>query len=166
MPKIINTGYTDTANAAITHTTAPRAKLNFAADFKAKKSGDTELIITNVTSPLDRPESIRFGVTDIKNVYNGLDISVAVQAPSKKGTQILTQVTEVISVTDSVDAMYRIDLPVSAHLVIKVPNSEHITGEIVQTLVSRVISSLYVNTKDDTTRINSLLRGVLKPSEI
>lgn len=166
MSKIINCGYTDTADAAIVHSTAPRAKLNFAADFKTKKSGDSEQIITNITSPLDRPEAIRFGVTDVKNVYNGLDISVAVQSPSKKGTQILVQVTEVISVTDSSDAMYRIDLPVSAHLVIKVPNSEHITGEIVETLVSRVVSSLYANTADDTTRINSLLRGVLTPPEI
>jgi len=166
MSKIIDHGYTDTADAAIVNTTAPRAKLNFAADFKMKKSADSELIITNITSPLDRPEAIRFGVTDVKNVYNGLDISVAVQSPSKKGTQVLVQVTEVISVTDSSDAMYRIDLPVSAHLVIKVPNSEHITGEIVETLVSRVVSSLYANTTDDTTRINSLLRGVLTPSEI
>lgn len=166
MSKTISAGYTDTAISGVTSLTYPRGLVNFAADFRVKKDGDSEAIITNLTTPVDRPEKFRWNASDIANIYSGTDIDPSVFAPSKKGVSVLAQVTEVYSVTDSVDASFRIDLPVSAHIVIKTPQSEYLTSDILQTVVGRLISGLFETGSTATSRIGALVRGSLLPKDL
>lgn len=141
--------------------------MNFNKDFRIKSNnGGKEVILTNITSPVDRPEKVRIGFTEVANVYSGSGIEPSVSAPTKRGTQILAQVTEVISVTDDTDPDYRVDLPVSYHLVIKVPTSDQITASDVQTGLGRLLSTLFDTGAVATSRLEGILRGALVPSDM
>jgi hypothetical protein len=167
MAKVINAGYTDTPVSGVSSLTFPRAILNIGTDYRVKSNNNgKEVVITNLTSPIDRPENIRLAYTDIANIYSGTGVDPSVSAPTKRGVSILSQVTDVLSVTDDTDADYRIDLPISAHLVIKVPSSEYITSAQVQTLVGRLLSSLFDTGSTSTSRLEAILRGSLVPTEL
>lgn len=166
MSKIVNAGYTDTAISGVTSLNFPRGLVNYAADFRVKSDAPNEAVLTNLTSPVDRPEKFRFSYSEIANIYNGVDIDPSVYAPSRRGVSILGQVSEVFSVTDSVDATFRNDLPISAHIVLKVPANENITATMLQTLIGRLVSGLYETGSLDITRLQSLFRGSLIPTDL
>lgn len=167
MAKTINRGYTDTLISGDPTLTFTRGKVNIKTDFRVKNNKDgKEVVITNLTSPIDRPENFRFAYTDIANVYTGSGVDPSVAAPTKRGVSLLAQLTEVLSVTDSADPEYRIDLPMSAHLVIKVPSSEHVNAAEIVTLVGRLLSGLFDTGVSSTSRLESMLRGSLVPSEL
>jgi hypothetical protein len=167
MVKAINKGYTDTPISGVTKLDFPRGLLNYKSDFRIKSNPNgKEVVITNLTSPIDRPENIRLAYQEVQNVYSNTDVDPAVYAPSKRGTSILAQISETLSVTDSVDADYRIDLPISAHLVIKVPANEHINAAAVQVLVGRLLSSLFDTGSLTDSRLEAILRGSLLPVEL
>lgn len=167
MAKVIIKGYTDTAVEGVSSLTFPRAILNIDKDFRVKSNNNgKEVVLTNITSPIDRPENIRLAYTDIANIYNGTGIEPSVASPTKKGVSVLAQVTDVISVTDSADVDYRIDLPLSAHLVLKVPASEHVTSAQVQEVIGRLLSSLFDTGSTTGSRLEAILRGSLVPTEL
>jgi hypothetical protein len=166
MAKVITPEYTDTAIAGNPTQNFVRANVNFAADFRVKSNNGKEVILTNITSPIDCPENIRLAYTDVANIYSGTGIDPSVNAPTKRGISVLAQITDVLTVTDDADADYRVDLPLSAHLVIKVPSSEFITSARVQTLVARLLSSLYSTGVTTTTRLDAILRGSLVSSDV
>lgn len=167
MAKVKSNGYTDTAVSGVSNLTFPRAVLNIQKDFRVKSDqAGKEVVLTNITSPIDRPEKIRIGYTDVANVYSGTGIDSSVLAPTKRGVSVLAQVTDILSVTDDTNPEYRIDLPVSYHLVIKVPASEFITAADVQTGIGRLLSSLFDTGVTTTSRLDAILRGSLVPSEL
>jgi len=165
MSKVKSMGYTDTAVNGVSSLTFPRAVLNVATDYRVKSNQPgKEVVLTNITCPIDRPEKIRISYTDVANIYSGTGVDASVCAPTKRGVSILAQVTDVLSVTDSSDADYRVDLPVSYHLVIKVPASEYITAADVQTGIGRLLSSLFDTGVTTTSRLEAILRGSLAPT--
>lgn len=167
MTKTLNQGYTDTPIEGVSALTFPRAILNYEKDFRVKTNKDgKEVILTNITSPIDRPENIRLAYTDVSNIYSGTGIEASTAAPTKGGVSILAQVTEVVSVTDDTDADFRIDLPISAHLVVKVPRSEYVTSAQVEMALGRLLSSLYDSGSTNGSRLEAILRGSLVPTGV
>lgn len=166
MAKALSVNYTDTAISGVSSLSFSRGLVNFGADFVVKSDEPGEVILTNLTSPVVYPEKMRISSSEVANVYNGSSIEPSLYAPTKRGTSLLVQLSEVWKVTDTVDASIEAALPVTAHLVIKVPNHELVTPAAVQTLVGRLISGLYETGDLSTTRLTALLRGSLKPSDI
>lgn len=167
MTKEVKQGYTDTAISGVSSLTFPRGLLNIKADFRVKSNNNgKEVVLTNITSPIDRPENIRFAYTDIANIYSGTGIEPSIASPSKKGISLLAQITDVISISDTADADFRIDEPLSAHLVIKAPASEYVTSAQIQTLIGRLLSSLFDTGSTSGSRLEAMLRGSLLPSEL
>lgn len=167
MAKVKSYGFTDTPIEGVSSLTFDRGLLNFAANFRIKSSNaGKEIVLTNITSPADRPEKIRIGYTDVANVYSGTGVEPSVTAPTKKGVKILAQVTEVISVTDDTNPDYRLDLPVSYHTVITVPVSEHINATDVKKGLGRLLSSLFDTGSVADSRLEAILRGALVPSDL
>lgn len=167
MAKSKSVGYTDTAVSGVTSLTLPRSVLNIGSDFRVKSDiAGKEIVLTNITSPSDRPEKIRIAYSEIPNIYTGSGIEPSLTAPTKRGVSVLIQETNVISVTDSADPAYRIDLPVSYHLVVKVPSSEYITGSDILTGVGRLLSGLFDTGVTTTSRLESIIRGSLVPTEL
>lgn len=165
MSKTLSVNYTDTPIDGVSSLVFARGLVNFAKDFKVKSEEPGEVLLTNLTSPVVYPEKIRISVSDVANVYNGSSVEPSLFAPTKKGTSLLVQVTEIFKVTDSVTSQ-EVALPVSVHFVVKVPNHELVTPTIVENLIGRALSCLYDTGVSTTTRLTALLRGSLKPSDI
>lgn len=166
MATSVNVGFTDTAIAGNPTLNLLRGSVNFGADFRVKSETSNELVLTNLTSPVDRPETFKFSFGEIANIYSGSNVDPSAYAPSKKGISVLASLSETYAVTDTVDPSYRVDLPVSAHVVIKVPANENITAAMIQTLVARMLSGLYETGLTTTGRISSLVRGSLTPADL
>lgn len=164
MSKVTTFGYTDTAPAGGATKTLTRPNLNYAANFAVSTNTDMKSVIVNLTSPVDQPETMRFQQTNVANVYDGTSIDPSVYATSKAGVSVVAQVNDIVRVTDSVDATFQVDLPISAHIVVKVPRSQYITSAMVETVVARCVASLYDTDSIGTTRIDKLVRGSMLPS--
>lgn len=163
MAKILNKGY-DVTNETSLVTAA--VGLDFATDFRVKEETPKEVKLVNITSPLDRPEVLRFAYSEVADVYKNTSIDKTVYAPTTKGVQILAQVMDTFSLTDDTDASYRVDLPVSAHLVIKVPANENISIADIQGIVNRLNGCLFEGKTTATARLDAILRGSLTPSAL
>jgi hypothetical protein len=166
MAKVVNKGYTDTPVEGVSSLTFPRAVLNFKADFRVKSNQPNEMVLTNITSPVDRAEQIRVAYSNIANIYSGTSIEPSLCAPTKRGVSLLCQVTDIISVTDNTDPDYRIDLPVSYHLVIKIPANENLTTTLIQEGLGRMVSGIFETGSTALTRLEALIRGSLVPSDL
>lgn len=167
MSKSLSVNYADTSISGVTATKLTLPVLNYAADFRVAKDEPKEAILTNITSPISQPERIRYAHSDVANVYNNSGIDPTMYYASRRGTQILCQLTDVFKVTDSADAAYEALLPISVHLVVKTPNNELITPDTVITEIERLIGALYETTGTTMeTRLRALLRGALVPSSL
>lgn len=166
MAKVKSNNFTDTAIAGNPTLTFPRAPLNFATDFRVKSDSGKEVVLINTTSPLGVVEKIRISYSEVANVYSGSGIDASIMAPTKQGVSVLAQVTDVITVTDDTNSDYRIDLPISCHVVIKIPASEHILASDVQARLGRLLSSLFDTGVETTSRLEAILRGSLAPSDV
>lgn len=166
MAKTLSVNYTDTAVTGGTEVKLTLPQLNYGADFRVTKDEPDEAIITNLTSPIDQPERFRFAHNNVADVYRNSGIDPTLYYPTRKGTQILCQLTDIYKVTDSADANYLALLPVEAHLVVKIPNNDLITPDVVQALFSRMLAGLYETTATGNVRLKSVLRGALLPAEL
>jgi hypothetical protein len=144
------------------------AAINFSADFakreSSKKAGN-EVYIVNEKSPFGTPETIRFAVDRVSNIYSGTGIEPGTYASVKSGTSALVQLNDVL-ITQDADGN-AINLPVKAHLVIAVPNNENITVEVLNTAFCRLVGACYEQGGTAPgPRLNSLLRGALLPKSL
>lgn len=165
MSKTLGFSYTDTAFGAPATLNLQRANINIGVDFAEKVRSSNESQIVNINSSLDRPEKIRLAYSEVANIYTGSGIESTHQSPSKKGFSIVTQLTEVGRVTESTTGE-SYDLPISLHLVIKAPNDEFITATVVETLLKRLLSSLYPENSTSSTRLSALMKGAVTPPEL
>lgn len=163
MAKTINKGYVTTDETSLV---TAAVGFDYATNFRVKSNQSDEVKLVNTTSPLDRPEQLRIAYSEIGDVYRNTSIDSSVYAASRKGVQILAQLTDVYSLTDDTDASYRVDLPISAHVVIRIPACEHITSSDILGIVNRLNGLLYDNQSVDSTRLEAMLRGSLVPGSM
>lgn len=164
MAKSVVKNYTDTPISGVTSLTLPMSVVNFGKDFRVKSDEPGEAILTNLTSPIDRPERFRFAMSDIKDIYKNSGIDANLYSPSRRGVSVLVQLTDTYTVSDSTDTKYDVALPMEAHLVIKVPSNELITSQMIQDFVGRLTNGLFESGVVNTDRIKSLFRGSLIPT--
>lgn len=164
--KAINYGFTDTPISGVTSLELPRGLVNYGADFRVKSNTKDELIMTNLTCPIDRPEKVRIAWSQKKDAYANTGIAPAYQAPNTTGVSLLVQETVVGSVTDSTDPTYRVDAPISAHIVINTIPLQEVSENDVLMVVGRLVSSLFETGSEANTRLKALLRGSLEPSDL
>lgn len=137
--------------------------LSYATDFAVIKDDASEVVISNTTSPLDQPETIRFALTSVQDIYSGTGIEPSYRAVTKRGESLLVQVNDILRVTDE-NGQIVYDLPISCHLVLKVPLNEYVTADVALSVAKRNISALFDTGSVTSARLNQLLRSSLKPS--
>lgn len=166
MAKTVAVGYTDTAISGVTSLDLARGLVNYAADWRVKQDEPGEVVLTNLTSPISYPERFRIGASEVADVYKGSGIDPGLYAPTRRGISVLCQLTETWKLTDSTDATYEVALPITGHIVLKIPSNENITPAMVDTFLGRLVSGLYETGSETTTRLASILRGSLIPSDL
>lgn len=166
MTKSLSTNRTDTPVQGVTSLNLPLSVINFKSDFIKEVDDAGEGIVTNLTSPLITPERYRFAVTPIVDIYKGTGIDSSLYAPTKRGVTVLVQLQDTWTVTDSVDTTYRVDLPITGHFVLRIPQNELITAEMLKTFIGRTMSGFFNTGVVTTERIASLLRGSMLPSDL
>lgn len=127
------------------------------------KEKDTT-VVTNLTAPLDQPETVRYSAQPIRNVYSNTGIDPAYSATSKRGISVLVQLNRVYRITDTANAAFRIDLPVSVHTVIRVPLHDMMTPDLVWESVKKQVSLMTDQGSVTSSRIAQLLRSGTTPS--
>lgn len=162
----IRTNYTDTPINGVTTLNFARGLVNYGADFARKEVSADEAVITNLTCPVDCPEKFRIAFSPVADVYKGTGIDPSLYTPTRRGISLLSQVTEVWTLYDDAISTFNASLPVSAHLVLKLPSNEKITVGMVQTLIGRLVSSLFETGSTTNSRLTALLRGSMLPSDL
>lgn len=160
MSKVISTTFTDTAISGVTAPSVTLPVINYDADFRMKSTAANEVSMVNTTTSLENDETIRISVSEIADIYKNAGISADYVVGSKQGYSLLVQVTRLVTVTDSTDPSYQAHLPLSAHLVLKMPKSEAITNATIQSMVSRVFGTLY---EGGSIKALALLKGAISP---
>jgi len=166
MAKVLNLNHTDSAVSGNPTLTLPLAVLNYGTDFRIRSDEPEEVIITNLTSPIDKPEKFRFGMSEVKDIYKNSGIDVNLITPSRRGVSVLSQLTSTYSITDAADPSYEKVLPIGGHIVLKVPANELITATVIQAFVGRLVAGLFETGAVDPTRINGMIRGSLMPTDL
>lgn len=166
MTTTINPGYSDTPIEGGKQAVITAAPVNFKEDFRVLKSGDQEARIVNVTTPIDRPEIFRFACQPISNVYTGSGIAPAMQGPLKAGRSVLVQLTDIFAVEQAGESEDLYQMPLSGHVVLRVPNSEHVTEELILQHLSRLFAGLFDTGSDSSSRLKALVRGSLLPKDV
>lgn len=165
MPKTINLNHSDTAVPDVSTLSLPRSILNFGHDFRVRSDEPQEAIITNLTSPIGKSETFKFGCSEVKNIYQNTSIDANVQSPSKRGVQVLVQLKDCWTISDSV-LLTEYTVPVEGHIVLKIPSVDGITSSDIERFVGRLVSGLFETGSSDDTRIESIFRGSLLPRDI
>jgi hypothetical protein len=165
MAKQINKGYTDTPVTNPVALTVTREPINFGSDFRVLRQNSDEIWLTNMTSPIDRPEKIRIARKEIGNVYQGTDISTSVHAPSKKGVNLHLQLQQTVEVTDDMNPEFVVHVPVTTSITIKTPAS-YLDATHVMDSVERLLTGLFDTNSVSPDRLAGLLRGSLIPQDI
>jgi hypothetical protein len=159
-----NWGFTPAAR--ITDRKLEPANLSFGTDFAKTSYKPGEAILSNLTSPLDRVETYRFAVSQVANIYTGTKLDPSSQSQNKRGTAVLLQIRSDLGVTDT-DTNSKIILPFEAHLVMRIPQHEAVTIQLVKDVMNRLYGGLYEDGDNlHTARLTALRHGSVLPQSL
>lgn len=146
---------------------------HFGSDFALKSDEPKEAVIINKTADgIDPKESIRFGYTDVDNIYNrvnGLKVPTAERAAVASGVQTLVEVKHLYHAVNTVNGQ-EITLPALARITVVVPTHCAVTNDLLTDIVSRGISGLFNSNQNgavtSANRVLECAKGQLKPADL
>lgn len=135
-------------------------KLGLKSNYGVTEDEATKCVLSNTGSPIDEPEIISLSCSRIDQVNS----VIPNYYPPKvgKGVTYQAKIEELLSVTDSSDPLFRVDLPIVAQLSIRHTTSGEITDDVIEQIFVRLISAFYRD--DGTSRFKELMRSALEPS--
>lgn len=168
MPITLARGVDTATNPVTADRNIAANKLNFNANYRVVSEAANEVVLANLSAPLDAPETIRVAWSDITDIYKGTKVCAPTQTDgntiSLRGVSILLQVNGAVYDTGTGTGIY---FPYSAHLVLKVPVGLTITGSVILSMLGVLMGSLFeTGDADVTDRVASLLRGSLAPPDL
>lgn len=138
----------------------------YARDYAKKETKADSTVLINSKAPLGKPETLRFAYSRVANVYTGTGLDPSVYAQNKTGASVLLQTNVNIDVKDDVTGS-TVTLPLSAHLVLKVPNHEAVNEEVLKVLLQRVLGLCYEQSGTSPgPRLAALIRGACTPAAL
>lgn len=136
-----------------------------AADLALTADEPDRAVEKNTSSPLDRPETWTFAISDVNDVYKNTSIASASRPSSIRGVQVMVKHESVTQVTDDAAGAenYLKQLPFSVHVVVRTPINELVTADMVLQEVQRTFGGLFGDGKDvSSSRLKDLLNSALK----
>lgn len=166
MTKSIATGYTDTAISGNPAMTVTVGKLNFATDHRVVSEVPGEIVTSNVTCPIDQPETFRFSQKEIANVYAQTNIDPSARLPITNGKATLLELREVWVETDSTDATYRKLIPVKVGIQFTIPAYGSITADMAMVAILRAAGLIFETGTVTSAGVNNINHGVLRKADL
>jgi hypothetical protein len=114
--------------------------------------------LNNKTAPIDQEELVEFRS---RNVKISTPLNIQYPSPVTTGIEYSVRLDDVLSTTDSTDATFRIDEPITCVVTFRHPKSGNISGTHVATVFQRAISALMK--ADGTWRFDDLMRSAERP---
>jgi hypothetical protein len=117
-------------------------------------------ILKNVVGALDQPHSIRYAINSVADVFKQSEVA-PYAGQSTAGVNILVQLNESWKIQQAMTSLDIGYLPVSAHIVLKLPTDALVTSSVVEALLARLIGTLSrssVGTRESV--LDLLLHGV------
>lgn len=150
-------GYTDTYASSPLSVSVP--KLAYSADYALQNETAGSCQLVNTTTPVNQPETARFAIQDVNNVYAGTDLDPALFSAVKKGKSLLVSMRDTAKLTEGDnEIMY----PVTCHMVIKYPVTTGIDEDDILEVALRNFALLFDGT-NTAARVKELIRGSLRP---
>lgn len=138
--------------------------LSYKTDFAKKEDEPDTASINNTTAPgLLVSESVKFGYSTVANIYANTDVDAVSCSPSKRGVQVMAEITENYKAVNSVTGD-EIVLPCKGRVVLRFPSMSCISSELVADLFVRSVASALNTGLTDASRIIELAKGSLLPT--
>jgi hypothetical protein len=134
------------------------------SDYAAITDTSNECRITDISQGLEVPRIVRYAAQDVANVYSGTDIDPSAFAPIRRGKSVVIQTSLNVKITDTTDPSFLVLLPVQIHTVVKLPVTDYLTSDNINTMLRDHFGDIVTGANGD--RLPRLLRGALKPSEL
>jgi len=126
------------------------------------KDDPGEAIYSNIAGTIDQPNSIRYGFESVADMFKGTPFSPA-EGQVAQGLSMLVQVNELWKFDDAADTLAPLYVPVSARMVLKVPQDALVTSAVVSALSMRLLGAIFRNGTDSyATAVNGLLHGITR----
>lgn len=168
MAKVVSYNEADTAITGASQNLTISA-LNYGADWVPTQTIAGQTQLSYVRTLPDAKSTIRYASTPIANIYTGSSVDASYQLPNKRGLSLLGQTTQVVTITDSADSTYRIDLPFSTHWVFRAPLTNLLSEDQMYHVFARGLSSCVdraIDSNDNSVRLWQLLFGQMTPKNV
>lgn len=137
--------------------------------FVKKQDEPGSCVLTNVNSGVDTPCEITFGRQTIKNVYANTAVNPAYQSANSTGVKVLTKVSAVCSIVDTVDTSYRVDVPISATITLTTGTDAMLDDDMCLSFLRYTMSTFFNDATAaanvTSSRLGALRRGSLVPTQ-
>lgn len=141
-------------------------------DFNVVSTTPSEIRMISNKSPLGKETRLRFGYSNIANIYANSGIDKALQDQHKTGVRALVGCSKVYTFTDSVTGN-SYDKPASAHLIVNMGKDPAVDVVLMSDLLRTLLLGLYnyaptgsSNTGTAPDRVLNMLRGILVPQNL
>lgn len=134
--------------------------LDVTSQYSLQKDEPSEVVLGNITCPIDQGELVSFKCSTVKSVSSTQDILYPSQVST--GIQYVIKLEEIVSTTSDTDPSFRVDQPLVAYLTIRHQKSGIITPEMIGTVVTRLLGACQKS--DGTWRFGDLMRSALRPT--
>jgi hypothetical protein len=154
--------YTQTGNPK----NLPVPDIDFSKFTQMDKSTKSEKWLNNLTSSLDIPETAKFKITNIGNIYDKTEILPVYYATSKAGRELFWQLNDILTASDSENPTFSQDLPVSGYVALKFPTNALMTSDALLTFYERLVSMVLDTGAVTKSRLEAMMHGSSIPSNI
>lgn len=122
--------------------------------------------LRNLRSPIDAPETVRFSVKVVEDLYKKSTIAPAARLQTTSGFNVMAQLNERVKFTSSDDPFAVQMAPLTARLVLEGPSTPLITPAHLKWILERLVSLFFETGSGSTDRINALIQGILLPNDV
>jgi hypothetical protein len=147
-----------TNKTAGTNTVTPLA-LNLPANYALTRDEADVVQMSNKTAPIDAEELVQFRSRNLPEMSTFAHIQNP--SPVKTAMEYSLRLDEVLSITDSADASYRVDEPITCTVTFRHARNGLITNSVIGEVFLRAISSLMK--ADGSWRFEDLMRSAERP---
>lgn len=171
MAKTLSYNITPAPGAQLRTAKLPLDFISWSADsaYAKKQDQPDSCVYTNVNSGVDTPCEVTFGRQTIKNVYASTTVNPAYQSANTVGVKTLTKVSAVLTITDSANAAYRVDVPISATITLTTGTDPLVTDDVCMNFINYAMSTLFTEASATSAvtsqRLGALRRGSLVPTQ-